>query len=404
MNTLTCRMTVGLLLLAPAAMAAQGRLPLSREAAIARALADAPELRVAAADTVHAAGALLAARLPPDPALSASWTKSVPRWHAEVEWPLALFGARGATTRAAEAWRGASQVRWRLARLGTATAADTSYTRALEARDRADLSRHEADDGRELLRIATARQDAGDASAFDVELARLEAGRLQAGATSDSLAAEAAVLELRVAIGLDAHRELALTDSMAPPMSAPSSGTLLSPAEQAARAAVEASVLDLAAARRGRFAGINLLTGVEFGDPGGGETGLLPVLGISVPLPLFNRQRGEIAMAEADRSRAEAELAMASMEAAALRLRMRQLAAASRAMAASDDSLLRSAERVAAMATTAYREGEAPLATVLEARRTARETRLARTGHLADLLVAMSVLRFLDATLSGSAP
>lgn len=382
----------------------QSPLGLSRQEAISRALAEGPALRIAAADTARAAGALLAARSLADPALSASWTRSVPRWHAEIEWPLGLFGARGAASRAAAAWHDAAEFRRQLAAAATATAADTSYTRALAARDRAALSRRDADDGAELLRIATVRRDAGDASDFEVELARLESGRLDAIAASDSLAAAGALLDLAALLGLGDTTAITLTDSLAlaTGMMTEVSGPL--PTVAAANASLDAATLDIAAARRARFPGINLLTGVEFGDPSGGETGALPVIGLSIPLPLYNRQRGEIAMAEAERSRAAAELDATRAEATALLARTRQLAAGSRRLLARDDALLTSAERVTAMASAAYREGESPLATVLEARRTARETRLAQIGHLADLLVADAVLRFLATPLSGSAP
>lgn len=391
-------------LVLPVSLAAQTPMALSRQQAISRALADGPALRIASADTARAAGALLAARTLADPALSASWTRSVPRWHAEVEWPLGLFGSRGAATRATEAWRDAAAIRWEVARAATATAVDTSYTRALEARERAMLSRRDADDAAELLRIAIARRDAGDASDFDVELARLEAGRLDAAAAADSVASAGALLDLASLLGLNDIPRIELTDSLAVPVDALSATGISPPMVAAANAALDAATLDIAAARRSRFAGVNLLTGVEFGDPTGGETGALPVIGLSIPLPLYNRQRGEIAMARADRSRAAAELDAARAESTALLARARQVAGTSRQLLARDDELLTSAERVTAMASTAYREGETPLAAVLEARRTARETRLARVGHLADLLVADAVLRFLVSPLSESAP
>ena len=43
--------------------------------------------------------------------------------------------------------------------------------------------------------------------------------------------------------------------------------------------------------------------GVENHDPTGSETGILPTVGISIPLPLFSQGQGSIAVAEAERDR-----------------------------------------------------------------------------------------------------
>ncbi len=387
----------------PAILVAQAPAPLSRADAIATALSVAPAIRMAAADTAHAAGTLLAARLLPDPTLSTSWTKSVPRWHAEIEWPLGIFGARGAATRAARAWQEAAGVRWQVARAGIVAAVDTSYTRALEARDRAALSRQDADDAIELLRIATARRDAGDASSFEVELARLEAGRLDAVARADSLASDGAMLDLRVAVGVR-DTTWALADSLMAPATRGPITTVPPLPVRSAQAAFDASRLDVVAARRSRFPGINVITGVEFGDPTGGETGALPVIGLAIPLPLHNRSRGQVMMAQADRDRAAAELAAVDAGTVALLAHTRQIATTTRGLLVRDADLLASADRVVAMSRTAYREGESPLSAVIEARRTAREIRQAHLTHVADLLVADAVLRYLATPETGSMP
>ncbi len=394
---------LAILLAIPAMIGAQTPAPLGRADAIARALGAAPALRIAAADTAMAAGALLDARLLADPTLSTSWTKSVPRWHAEVEWPLGLFGSRGAATRAARAWRQVADVRWQVVLASVVTAVDTSYTRALEARDRAELSRLDADDATELLRIATARRDAGDASSFEVELARLESGRLAAAASSDSLAATGAMLDLQLAIGTG-DSAWTLSDSMAIPLGPPPASPPAPLAVRSAQAALTAAGLDVAAARRARFPGINLLTGIEFGDPSGGESGVLPVLGLSIPLPLYNRERGRVAMAEAGRDRADAELVSTRAEIASLMTRTRRAATVARDLLARDETLLASADQVVTMSRSAYREGESPLSAVIEARRTAREIRQAHLTHVADLLVADAVLRFLATPETGSMP
>src|SRR6185369_18011954 len=92
-----------------------------------------------------------------------------------------------------------------------------------------------------------------------------------------------------------------------------------------------------------------------------------------IGLPIFDRNRGAIAVAEAEREKARAELTLAEVEARnamALALRERENALS---RVARDRLLLDGANRVTAMSLTAYREGAANLANVLEAQRTARD-------------------------------
>jgi hypothetical protein len=94
---------------------------------------------------------------------------------------------------------------------------------------------------------------------------------------------------------------------------------------------------------------------------------------MSIPLPILNRNGGPIALAEAERERARAELALARLEtrtAIGRALRSRNLALE---RVRRDRVLVESAERIAAMSLTAYREGAQGLPAVLEAQRNARE-------------------------------
>jgi cobalt-zinc-cadmium efflux system outer membrane protein len=174
-------------------------------------------------------------------------------------------------------------------------------------------------------------------------------------------------------------------DSLALPAPEPAadSGTTLAVA--ASEAALESRETGVRAARRGLFAAPSVTVGFETGDPGGTETGILPLVGFSIPLPLFNRNGAAIALALANRDRARAELDGARREAGAARARAlrQQMAAFTRTIR--DRQLLGSAERVAAMSLTAYAEGAAPLAAVIEARRTARD---ALAQYIDDLVAA----------------
>ena len=81
----------------------------------------------------------------------------------------------------------AARVRFHLARATVGLDADTTYTRAVAAREHLALSRRNALDSDSLLHMVDRRRAAGDASDMDVELARVNAGQQENAAAADSL-------------------------------------------------------------------------------------------------------------------------------------------------------------------------------------------------------------------------
>ena len=205
-----------LLLMAGGGIAAQQ--PVTREAAIDAAEARGARLALARTDTAVSAAELAAARTIENPAASASYSKSTPQYHASLDVPLDFLWVRG--PRAAAARLALVSARYRLAfeRAAARFDADTAYTRALAADAHARLSRRNAQDADSLLRIATIRRDAGDASNLDVQLATVSAGQAANAATDDSLAAITARLDLQAIMGLPADRvTIVPVDSLALP-------------------------------------------------------------------------------------------------------------------------------------------------------------------------------------------
>ncbi|MFN8581805.1 MAG: TolC family protein, partial [Gemmatimonadaceae bacterium] len=141
----------------------------------------------------------------------------------------------------------------------------------------------------------------------------------------------------------------------------------------------------------------SLVTGIDNHDPGG-VAGALPVLGLSLPLPLFNRNRGGIALAEAGRERARADLAMARTETALELARVRRERRGALARLERDRTLLGTADQVAVMSLTAYREGAATLPNVLEAQRNTREVRAQYLDDLAAAWIATARQRAISLT------
>ena len=386
--------------LLPAILTAQQ--PVSRADAVTAALARGARIALGRADTLAALGAARTARAFPNPTISASYTKDTPNYHALADLPLDVPWLRSPRIGAAEASREAARYQFAYERAGIVFDVDTSYTRTLAAAMHARLSRRTADDADSLLKIAQVRRDVGDVSELDVRLAAVNAGQLENTALDDSLAALATLLSLQLEIGLTGESPaivlidslVTLDDSSAGPTS--NAGAYLPVATAAAR--LRSAERTLSFTRASRFAP-SVEFGFDKGDPGSANpNATLPVIGFSLPFPLFNRSGGEVTRAIAARDRAGAELELARRETNAGVARARRELVAARERARRSADLVASANRVAAMSLQAYGEGAVPLATVLEAQRNAREILARYIDDLAAADAALRLLRWLTAT------
>jgi cobalt-zinc-cadmium efflux system outer membrane protein len=269
--------------------------------------------------------------------------------------------------------------------------------------------------------MAVARRDAGDASDLDVALATVSAGQQENVAAADSLTYVSVLLDLQTVIGLVADRVVVVpTDSLTTPPTdflIPASDSLAPPDARVARAdsgagpdgapplslaaaqaSYESALLAARLQRRSVFGSPSLMFGFETHDPTGGETGILPTFGLSMPIPILDRNRGPIAQADAQRERARAELTLARLEGQARIARARRELAIALAKVERDRLLVASAGRVATMSLTAYREGASSLPNVLEAQRNARDVLAQYVDDLAAAWVATAALRVFTLT------
>ena len=422
------RLLLILTLLAVAHTSSGAQRAVTRDEAIRVALSGGARLALARADSAAARARLLTARARPNPSLAASYSKSTPQKHVSIELPFDAPWSRGPRVRAASALAEAARLRMLSERAAALVEVDTTYTRALAADARFRLSRQTARDADSLRLMTVARQRAGDASELDVDLATVAAGQQSNVASSDSLAYMSTVLTLQTLMGLSPDSaSIVLADSLrfdaadtASALSGSGAGGgsnlgVLSPnttgggsasaigsppSVAAAEASVTAAQLALARERRSVFSLPALSVGAEFGDPTGSEPGLLPVVGIVLPLPLFDRNRGPIAEAAAERDRALAELAVARLEARQRLVEGLRERDALRTQVVRDRDLVQRAARVTARSLTAYREGASALPAVLEARRSAREVLGQYIDDLAALLTVNAELRALTQTVS----
>jgi len=384
-----------LLIVAPVLLCAQQ--PVSRADAVAAALVRDARVSVGRTDTTASLGGVQAARAFPNPTFSGSYTKDPPNYHALADLPLDMPWLRSPRIGAAEAARDAARYQFAFERAAIRFDVDTTYTRSLATALHARLSRRTAEDADSLLKIAELRRDVGDVSELDVLLAAVNAGQLANTALDDSLAALSVLLSLQLQMGLTGDAPvITLRDSLVPPPDsiAPANpGDLLPVA--AAAASLRSAERTVTFTRASRFAP-SIAVGFDKVDPSSPTPDqLLPVIGFSLPVPLFNWSRGDITRATAGRDRARAELDLTRRETAAALARARRELAAARDRLRRSAALVASADRVAAMSLQAYGEGAVALANVLEAHRNAREILARYIDDLAAADAAARTLRWL---------
>jgi cobalt-zinc-cadmium efflux system outer membrane protein len=400
----TCAAILASLLSLAAAAGAQPQQRVTREDAVAAALATAPRATLLRADSAAARARVTSARQWDNPTLSAAYSQSAPTQHYGLDLPLDFPWLRRARIGSAEAAAGAARWRYQFDRAALGFEVDTAYTHALASASRAVLSRANVLAADSLVVLARLRRDAGDGTDLDVQLSEVNAGQMANRAADDSLERSSALLVVQALMGLPTDRVvIALADTLAAPAFAESAATgeplLVAAAVDAEHSAELGATLE----RRRVFGSASLQAGFEAGDPSQ-PPGALPTIGLSIPIPLFNRNDGAVQLADAEHARARAELALARLEAASQVTRARRALTLALERVARDRRLLDGAGRVSALSLLAYREGAAALPSVLEAQRTAREALATYIDDVAAARTAAGVVRLLTLTANRTQP
>ncbi len=378
--------------------------PVTRAEAERAALAAGTRIALARADTAAAMARMLSASVLPNPTVAASYSKSAPTKHLSLEIPIFdALRTRGARTAQATASARASRLLFASERIAVLVEVDTTYTQALAANARFRLSRQTARDADSLRTMTETRRDAGDASDLDVDLASVVAGQQWNVAADDSLSYMSTLLTVQLLMGLPADSvSIVLADSLVllsrDTIGTPPPTGVGVPSIVAAQAAVDAATAGVTLQQRSTFQLPALSVGVELGEPD--MPGLLPTIGFSIPLPLFDRNQGPIAEARAERERTQAQLLAAQLEVRRRIVEGTRERDALIAKVVRDRDLVIRAQRVADRSLTAYREGAAALPAVLEARRSAREVLGQYIDDLAALLTVNTELRALTQPVS----
>ncbi len=360
------------------------------------------ELRLAREEAAVAAARIAAAGVLPNPGLSATREQlsGDPGVYREtilqVGQALPIGGQRGLHRETARQAAAAARARLEGTRLRLAFEVHRAYLHAAAAE--ADLAAlaETTEVFRRVEESGRSRLAEGDISRFDHSRLQIERARYETLLARGRLALEETSRELTMLVAPDsiAAGTLILPAERLSDLGAPAAAldvetALLSAAARAdvraAEAEIEAAVAALSLQRRLRIPDVTLSGGYK--HQADGYQGA--VLGVSVPLPLWDRNRGGIAEAEANLNAAHArrELALRSAEAEIRRAwdTRRSLEARMRLIR---ETLLPESAGLLETARIAYAEGEMSLIELLDAADAYRGMSEAVTALLADYLTA----------------
>ena len=369
---------------------------------LAQAQANAPRLAEAAAGVRQAEGLARQAAARPNPTLGMnvenfsgggvySGTNNAETTF-QLSQPLEVGGKRGARIAAGRAGLDAARARLVQSKADFAFSLADAYALAEAAERRVALAEEAVTLSDETLRASRALVDAGK----EAELRTLQA---QAALTAARASLEEARAERTgaysrlTALAGSTTPFTSLGDSLLtnPKVTAPSGDidALATPAVLAAEADREAAARRVRIERTRAVPDVTVSAGVRRFS---GDDSTALVAGISLPIPVFDQNRGNITAAQGELQAAEARLNAARFDAEAdIRTARFQLGAAqSRAIAAGEGET--SAAEAFRLTRIAYESGKAPLVELINARRSLAEARdqtiqaqLARVRAEADL-------------------
>lgn len=397
----------------PGAPAAPPARRISLAEALRRLESANPELRVARRAVAVAEARVVGAGAVPNPALSATREQlgGDPAGYHEttvaLNQTLEVGGQRGARREAARRGVDAAAARVDAERLRLAWEVHRAYLAAAAAEADLAVLVEATEIFRRVEESGRARFAEGDISRFDRNRLQIEAARYELLLARARLALDAAARELAMLVAPDSLGAAGalLPAEPLPELDTAEAGLALDAALaaaagraelRAAEAEVEVARAALSLARRERTPDLTLSAGYK--EQAGGLAGA--VLGLSIPVPLWNRNQGEIAEAEAELEAALARRALSLVRVqgeirrawevhASLRDRVRALG---ETLGPGTPDLLETAR-------VAYAEGEMSLLELLDAADAYRAARESVNQILRDYLTSVYDLRRATGTL-----
>ena len=339
---------------------------------------DVPRVTALEADVARARGLAEQARARPNPSINVYAenfagdldrnARSQQQTTFQIDQPIELGGKRSARIAAGEAGIVAAQARNRDGRLVYATELARAYVGAEIADRRIALAEDEVEEATADLKVARALVGAGKEARLRQVQAETELNTLQADLENARALKTVALARLSALAGsptpftgvseslldrLDAKPTIGPIDPM--------QATTVRVAEAERDAAARAVTVQ----QRLAIPNVTAQLGVRQLRVASGPA---VVAGVSVPLPFFDRNRGNIAAARADLQGAEARAAAARLEAEAGTRAGLALVEAADARAAAAQRTMATAEEGYRLARIAYEAGKSPLIELLAAR------------------------------------
>ena len=391
----TCRWMLWLVLAAAPLSVAQAAV-LSLDSALAKAFANNPELAAARWEIDIAQGARQQAGLLPNPVLSVdaedtrrdSRTTSV-----KLSQALELGGKRGARVEVAS--RGQELAALELERRGNQLRADVlqAYYAALRAQERTQLAGRSLALAERGVSVAQGRVNAGKASPVEATRAQVQLAEVRLELSRGQMEQDTAYQQLASITGSAATDFSAVQEPERAPSTLPASAQLLSRLPETAELRLAEQEIvqreaSLGLERAQRIPDLDVSIGSQY-DAGARER--VNLVGLSMPLPLFNRNQGNLLSAAR-----RADQARDLRNATELRLRsetrqaLEQWNTARGEVQAFNQTILPAAQRAVDSATRGFEMGKFSFLEVLDAQRTligARSQYLAAVAQTTDARV-----------------
>ncbi len=339
---------------------------------------DVPRVTALEADVARARGLAEQARARPNPSINVYAenfagdldrnARSQQQTTFQIDQPIELGGKRSARIAAGEAGIVAAQARNRDGRLVYATELARDYGGAEIADRRIAIAEDEVEEATDDLKVARALVGAGKEARLRQVQAETELNTLQADLENARALKTVALARLSALAGMTTPFT-GLSESLLDRLDAKPAFGPIDPMQattvRVADAERDAAARAVTVQQRLAIPNVTAQLGVRQLRVASGPA---VVAGISVPLPFFDRNRGNIAAARAELQGAEARAAAARLEAEAGTRAGLALVEAADARAAAARRTLATAEEGYRLARIAYEAGKSPLIELLAAR------------------------------------
>ena len=393
-----------LALVSPVTIAAQSEpQKLALADALQRAERQNLDLIAARARRAAAEAGIRAAGQRPNPTANFGVLRDTPHESLFFDQPVEIGGRRGKRIEVAHEERTLTEAGIAVVERGVRRNVREAYFALAHARGTTSRRQDALGLAQRLQEIAHARFEAGDIPQLEVTQADLELARAQAAVEVAQQEERVALSDLNAVLNEPAASNWDVGEALTalPPsfaleellVKAGTSNSEIARISQEAR--VQRSETSLLQAER--IPNLGLQFGVDFNSPGPGGFNYGPRGQVSMEMPIFSRNQGEIAQSKANERVLEGELAaVRRVTDARVESAYFDLEAQRTQVSLYRDKILPSSRRLAEMAEESYRVGKANILTVLGAQ---RDVQQAQGDYLDSLQAVHSAFALLEETV-----